>query len=107
MTIAEKLKFLQESHHLNDWAFCTRFRIKISLFKKWKAGTAKPQAKDIQFLCNKFHLDSEDFISDSSTLASEVKANEHPCKVVAIDDRDQVIYEDYVREDNSRYEEKD
>ena len=36
-----------------------------------------------------------------------IKENEHPCKLKEVEEKPNVIYEDYVREDNSRYEEKD
>ena len=107
MVFLEKVAFLQDSLHLNDYAFCTRYRIKISYLKKWKKGLLKPTEADIKWLCNSFNLDVTDFLDDSSTLSKKVKDGEHPCKVKPVEEKPNTIYEDFAREDNSRYEEKD
>jgi len=107
MVFLEKVAFIQKSLHLNDYAFCTRFRIKISYLKKWRKGLLSPTLDDVKWVCNYFHLDENDFLDDSSTLSKKVEKDEHPCKVKPIDEKPNTIYEEYVREDNSRYEEKD
>ena len=107
MVFLDKVSFIQKSLHLNDYAFCTRFRIKISNLKKWKKGLIKPTVEDIKWVCNHFHLDEHDFLDDSSTLSKKVNDGEHPCLTKVVEERPNTIYEDYVREDNSRYEEKD
>ena len=107
MEFLEKIAFIQNNLHLNDYAFCTRFRIKISYLKKWRKGLLKPTEQDVKWVCNYFNLDATDFMNVSSTLAKVVKEGEHPCKTGPAQERDNVIYEDFVREDNSRYEEKD
>ena len=107
MTFLEKISFIQNNLHLNDYAFCTRYRIKISYLKKWRKGLLKPTENDIKWLCNSFNLDVNDFLDDSSTLSKKIKEGEHPCKTKPVQEKPNSIYEDYVREDNSRYEEKD
>ena len=107
MKFLEKIAFIEGKLHLNDYAFCTRFRIKISVLKKWKKGQLSPSADEIKWVCNYFHLDANDFLDDSSTLAKIVKEGEHQCATKAVPEKEHTIYEDYSREDNSRYEEKD
>ena len=107
MKFSEKIAFIEENLHFNDYAFCTRFRIKISNLKKWRKQIITPTASDIKWVCNYFNLDATDFLDDSSTLSKKLKEGEHPCAAKPVLERENVIYEDYAREDNSRYEEKD
>ena len=107
MKFLEKIAFIENKLHLNDYAFCTRFRIKISYLKKWRKGLLTPTTEDVKWVCNYFNLDASDFLNDSSTLAKEVKEGEHPCAEKPYIEKGNEIYEDYAREDNSRYEEKD
>ena len=107
MVFLEKVSFIQNSLHLNDYAFCTRFRIKISYLKKWRKGLLTPTTNDVKWVCNYFNLDETDFLDDSSTLSKKVESGEHPCKIKPVVEKPNTIYEEYVREDNSRYEEKD
>lgn len=107
MVFLEKVAFIQNSLHLNDYAFCTRFRIKISYLKKWRKGLLTPNEGDVKWVCNYFNLDAADFLDDSSTLSMKVEKNEHPCKTKPVEEKPNTIYEDFAREDNSRYEEKD
>ena len=107
MTFLEKIAFLEDSLHFNDGAFCARYKIKLGLLKKWKANQAKPTIKDIRYICMDFNLDATDFLDDSSTLSKDIKKGEHPCATKPVEEKANTIYEDFVREDNSRYEEKD
>lgn len=107
MKLADKLLFLQRSLNLSESAFASRYKIKIGLLKKWMDGSFMPSLEDIKPICEEFNLNEEDFLNEKSTLLKEIKDGEHPCKTNPIKDRSNVIYEDYVREDNSRYEEKD
>ncbi len=75
--------------------------------KKLMDGRFKPQLRNVQEICKEFQLDPNDFLDDTSTISKEVKEGEHKCKFVQVDDSNHVIYEDFAREDNSRYEEKD
>ena len=109
MTVIEKVSFLQKSYNLNDRAFCSRFRIKYGMLKKWKDGLAKPESKYLFYLCCELELDIDDFMSNDSTLSKEVmKEGEHMCKIHKKDTPvESEVLEDFPREDNSRYEEKD
>lgn len=109
MTVLEKVIFLQKSYNLNDRSFCSRFRIKYGLLKKWKNKSLEPEAKYLFYLCCELELDINDFMSNDSTLSKEnMKENEHICKAhKKAKQVDSEILEDFPREDNSRYEEKD
>jgi len=107
MKFSEKIAFIQENLHLNDYAFCTRFRIKISVLKKWRKLELTPTETDIKWVCDYFNVDAKDFLNDSSTLSKEIKNGEHPCATKTCPEKENAIYEDYAREDNARYEEKD
>ena len=107
MTVLEKVSFIQNNLHLNDYAFCTRYRIKISYLKKWRKGLLNPTSNDVKWICTYFNLDVNDFLDESSTLSKKIKEGEHPCKTRPVEEHPNSVYEDYVREDNSRYEEKD
>ena len=107
MKFLEKVAFIEENLRLNDYAFCTRFRIKISVLKKWRKGLLSPSIKDVQWICNYFNLDANDFLNDSSTLAKTAKEGEHLCARKPFVEKPGTVYEEYEREDNSRYEEKD
>ena len=107
MNFLEKIAFIEEKLRLNDYEFCTRFRIRISVLKKWRKHQLAPTKEDIKWVCNYFNVDATDFLNDSSTLSKKVKEGEHPCASKAFVEKENVIYEDYAREDNSRYEEKD
>ena len=107
MKFLEKIAFIQKQLQLNDFAFCSRFRIKISVLKKWRKAQLTPTEKDVVWVCNYFNLDASDFLNDKSTLAKEIKDGEHPCATKPHVEKKNEIYEDYAREDNSRYEEKD
>ncbi len=107
MKFLEKVAFIQNSLHFSDGAFCARYKIKLGLLKKWRSGQLKPTSKDVKTICKDFNLDVTDFLDDSSTLSSVINKGEHPCLVKPIAEKSNTIYEDFVREDNSRYEEKD
>lgn len=107
MKFLEKIAFIQNKLHFSDYTFCTRYRIKISVFKKWKKGLLKPTKEELKWLCSYFNLDVDDFLDDSSTLSKDVKEGEHPCAAVPREEKPNAVYEDITREDNSRYEEKD
>ena len=107
MNFQEKVAFIQNSLHLSDGAFCARYKIKLGLLKKLKSGQVEPTNKDVKTICKEFNLEVTDFLNNDSTLSKNLKPGEHPCATKPIQEKANTIYEDYVREDNSRYEEKD
>lgn len=109
MTVLDKISFLQNALHLTEKEFATHFNIKLSLLKKWKANKVVPNEKELSKICREFNLDVKDFMCESSSLLkSDIPEGEHACQVLPVDERDgSVIFEDFAREDNSRYEEKD
>lgn len=109
MTVLEKVLFLQKSYNLSDRSFCSRFRIKYGILKKWKDKVIEPESKYLFYLCCELELDINDFMSNESTLSKEnIKEGEHICKIHKKNKTiTSEILEDFPREDNSRYEEKD
>lgn len=107
MLLKDKIKFLQKSLNLTDHAFCKRYKINFVSFKKWMEDNLNPDKEDLRLICKEFNLDLDDFVNNNSTLSSQVNEGEHPCKTIPIKDNGSLIYEDFAREDNSRYEEKD
>lgn len=108
MKLVDKILFIQKSMGLTDREFSSKFKIKYGTFKKWLSNSAKPTNNNVLVLCKEFSLDPNDFIDDSSTLDKDnIKEGEHLCKFLSGDEKPNVIFEDFAREDNSRYEEKD
>lgn len=107
MNFQSKIKYLEEQLKLNDHSFALRYKIRPSIMRKLMDGRFVPQLRNVTEICKEFKLDPKDFLDDTSTIAKEVKEDEHPCKFVKVEDSSNVIYEDFAREDNSRYEEKD
>ena len=105
----EKVLFLQKSYNLNDRTFCSRFRIKYGMLKKWKEGKTEPESKYLFYLCCELELDINDFMSNDSTLSKDnMKPGEHLCGSHRKNKPSETaVLEDFPREDNSRYEEKD
>lgn len=108
MKVLDKLIYLQKSVNLNDHQFCLRYKIRLNSFKLWKLFKKQPNQKDIAYLVNSFNLDLDDFMNENSTLLNKCEPHEHSCKVRTsnIEDKN-LIYEDFAREENGRYEEKD
>lgn len=107
MTVLEKIDYLEKSLDLSERRFAKEYHIPKSLLKKWRQGKDSPKGENLAFLCEQFGLSLNDFMDDSSSISHSNKfANEHDC-VAKINDNPPVclIYEDYPREDNSRYEE--
>ena len=107
MKLLEKLEFLAKSYGLTEHKFLQKYHVHYGLMKKLREGYVAT-ANDVKKLCKILDFDVNDFLDDSSSVASELKQGEHfvkkatPTKIPAYP-----IYEDYPREDNSRYEEKD
>jgi len=107
MILIDKLIYLQKRLNLSDKEFASRYKIKQKVLKQWKEGILVPTKLELEPICLEFNLLIDDFMNDNSTLDNTVKDGEHPCCLNPKEDRSDVIYEDYYREENSRYEEKD
>lgn len=109
MKLTDKIIFLQKSMNLTDREFCIKYKMKGASLRKWKSRVSSPTKKDVLFLCEKFNLDVDDFVSDLSTVSYiDLKEGEHPCKLRPVTEVNMnAALEDFAREDNSRYEEKD
>ena len=107
MTLLEKLEFLAKSYGLTEHKFLQKYHAHYGLMKKLRDGYVA-EAKDVKKLCKILDFEVNDFLDDSSSVASELKEGEHFVKkATPIVIPANPIYEDYPREDNSRYEEKD
>ena len=108
MKLLDKILFLQDSQKLSDREFTHKFKIKHSLFLKWKKGHVVPIKSDLITLCEAFSLDIDDFMNETSTLLKEdIHQDEHLCSLKKKEEKQNVILEDFAPEDNSRYEERD
>lgn len=108
MKVLDKILYLQKSVNLNDRKFAKRYKIHLNSFKLWKLFKKEPNKNAISYLVESFNLDLEDFMNGNSTLLPTLEAHEHACKTKesTIEDKN-LIYEDFAREENGRYEEKD
>lgn len=108
MKVLDKIIYLQKSVNLSDRKFAKRYKIKLNSFKLWKIFKRDPNKKAIAYLCESFNLDLDDFMNGNSSLLPNLEAHEHACKTIEslIEDKN-LIYEDFAREENGRYEEKD
>lgn len=108
MKVLNKIIFLQNSLGLKDLDFCRRYKIKLNSFKLWKIFKKEPKLKDISYLIDSFNLDQNDFMNGNSSLSDKLEPHEHSCKSKpsTIEDKN-LVYEDFAREENGRYEEKD
>lgn len=108
MTAFEKVLYIQKSVNLSDRDFCHQYKIKYSDFKSWKKNEKEPALEDIEYLIKYFQFDELDFFNELSTIEPTPKTKEHKCAFVKEQYQDgNVIYEDFAREENARYEEKD
>lgn len=104
MKLLDKILRLQKATSLNDNDFCDRYNINLSSFNKWKNEQSEIKKDDLSCLTDAFNLDLDDFINDNSTLDNST-LNEHLCKVKNKDEG--LINEDFPKEGNPRYEERD
>ena len=107
MTLQEKLNFIQCRNALNDRKFCHKYRIKPQVLWQIRHNLYEPQPNDFRLLCEDYNLDVMDFIDPTSTIRnSKVQPGEHVCKLAKINENSD-NYEDFPKESNDRYEEKD
>ena len=107
MNVLEKLEYLVKSYGLSEHKFLQKYHAHYGLMKKLRSGY-KAEAKDVKKLCKILDFDVADFLDESSSVSSKLKEGEHFVKKasptsIPLD----AVLEDYPREDNSRYEEKD
>ena len=109
MTVIEKIDQLEKALDVNDRKFAKDFHIPFLLLKKWRSGKVRPKANELAYLCEQFGLSLTDFMDDNSSISRDQKyANEHDCIArISSEKPVSIIYEDYPREDNGRYEETD
>ena len=107
MTVLEKLEFLAKSFGLTEHKFLQKYHAHYGLMKRIRGGY-QPVESDIKKLCHILDFDIKDFLDDKSSVSDKLKEGEHFIKKASsIDYSKPLIYEDYPREDNARYEEKD
>lgn len=109
MTVLEKIDYLEKTLDLSERKFAKKYHVSKLLLKKWRKGQASPKGDELAYLCEQFGLSLSDFMDDNSSISySDKYANEHECVgKVGQSTPVSLIYEDYPREDNARYEEVD
>ena len=107
MTLHSKIDFIQKRTGLNDKKFCKTYRISLPVLWQIRKDLYKPEKSELAYLCQKFNLDLDDFMNDSSSVKIvNIEPGEHVCKLANVRE-DSDIYEDFPLESNDRYEEKD
>ena len=109
MFLLEKIFYIQKSLNLTEDDFLKNFKIKKSIFKSWVNKKEQPKKEDLILICEYFNLDLDDFVRNDSTLTKDLlKPGEHICKLKGQNyDYNNLVIEDFSKEDNSRYEERD
>ena len=108
MTVVEKIDYLLKRLDLTEKQFSIRYRIRKHTIEKWRKGEALPKRENVEYLCKCFNLSVGDFLDDDSSLKLDgCFADEHKILGQIDQQQDCDFSEDYPREDNSRYEEKD
>ena len=107
MTVIEKVDYLINKLHLSEIEFSIKFRIRKSAIGKWRKGIAQPKVENIAYLCKVMKFQVQDFLNDSSTLdRNHIKEGEH--MILALQDNNvNACDEDFPKENNMRYEERD
>lgn len=107
MTIVEKIDYLIKELGISEKKFCKDYKINPQLLWQWRASLIQPSAKDVMELCKFYKLDPMDFADPKSSISNDkLKDGEHHCAIISTR-VDNGIYEDFPRESNERYEEKD
>ena len=107
MTLSEKIDFIQKRSGLGDKKFCKVYGIQLPVLWQIRKQLYRPDKAELAYLCDKFNLDLDDFMDDSSSIrVIALKEGEHICKV-SRSNEDFDMYEDFPLESNDRYEEKD
>lgn len=108
MTVVEKVDYLLKHLQLSERQFSAKYRIRKSAIKKWRSGEELPKPENVKYLCQKLNFSVADFLDDNSTLDTKGGyADEHVILTSLSSAKDDVVSEDFPREDNFRYEEKD
>jgi len=107
MTVVQKIDYLINELRVSSKKFCKDYGIQPQLLWQWRKNLIIPTEKDILRLCTIYKLDPVDFLDPKSSISNgELKPGEHHCAVISTT-VDNGVYEDFPREDNGRYEEKD
>lgn len=103
MTALEKIEFILKTLKWSEKRFTKKFYLKPNSLENWRSKTTKPNENDVRNICKYFHLNVNDFLNDERIIF--LKNSDKFCNF-SMDDEN-TVSEDYPREDNSRYEEKD
>lgn len=109
MTVIQKVDYFIKKLGISEKEFAYLFRIRKNIIAKWRKGEAEPKPENVQYLCDQMGFSVTDFLDNSSTLDESMKfADEHMILGKYNDQKDSdAPSEDFPKEDNSRYEEKD
>ncbi len=103
MLTIEKIDFIIKTLKWSDKRFSRKFYLRKDDLNKWREKKTTPMEKDVKNICKYFHLDTKQFLDDNRIIF--LKNTDKFCNFSL--NEDEVVSEDYPREDNSRYEEKE
>lgn len=103
MKAIEKIDFIIKTTKWSKRRFTKKFYLAKDALDRWYAGD-EPDENDVKNICKYFRLSPQDFLNDNLNIF--LKSTDKFC-VFSLDDNDISSPEDYPREDNARYEEKD
>ena len=103
MTTIEKIDFIIKTTKWSDRRFQKKFYLKKNSLEKWRNKEVEPMENDVRNICKYFHLEIKDFLDANKIIF--LKNTDKFCNF-SLNDED-VVFEDFPREDNARYEEKE
>lgn len=119
MKVSTKLHYLRDNLELSRWEFALKFHIRYKNLVKWENDEAIPKEKDIKRLAKYFDFVPLYFLSENTSivkkktltpndfvLSKEVYEKEEQ-ELKEAENCEQECLEDFPRESNERYEDKD
>ena len=103
MTALEKVEFIIKTLKWSEKRFTRKFYLKSDSLENWRHGNSAPNESDVKNICKYFHLNTKDFLNNDRIIF--LKNADKFCNFSM--DEENTISEDFPKEDNSRYEEKD
>ncbi len=103
MTALEKIEFILKTLKWSEKRFTRKFYLKSDSLENWRNGNNIPNESDVKNICKYFKLNIKDFLNEDRVIF--LKNSDKFCSFSM--NEESTVPEDFPREDNSRYEEKD
>ena len=103
MTAIEKIDFIIKTLKWSEKRFTKKFYLKKDSLEKWRSKEVSPNEADVKNICKYFHLNTQDFLNEERIIF--LKNADKFCNFSM--NEEEAVPEDFPREDNFRYEEKD